>query len=48
MRTRAAGRARSQEAGDKGYDTAAFVASCRALNVAQKGRRLGLDLRTTN
>ena len=42
-------------AGDKGYDTAAFVASCRALNVtphvAQNERRPGgsaLDLRTTN
>src|SRR6267378_6777495 len=42
-------------AGDKGYDTAAFVASCRALNVtphvARNGRRSGgsaLDLRTTN
>ena len=32
-------------AGDKGYDTSAFVASCRALNVtphvAQNERRLG-------
>src|ERR1700734_3981777 len=42
-------------AGDKGYDTAAFVASCRALkgtpHVAQNERRPGgsaLDLRTTN
>jgi hypothetical protein len=42
-------------AGDKGYDTAAFVASCRVLNVtphvAQNERRPGgsaLDLRTTN
>src|SRR5713226_4099182 len=42
-------------AGDKGYDTAAFVASCRALNVtphvAQNERRPGgsaLDLRTTS
>jgi transposase len=42
-------------AGDKGYDTAAFVTSCRALNVtphvAQNERRLGgsaLDLRTTS
>jgi IS5 family transposase len=42
-------------AGDKGYDTAAFVASCRALNVtphvAQNERRAGgsaRDLRTTN
>lgn len=42
-------------AGDKGYDTAAFVASCRMLNVtphvAQNERRAGgsaLDLRTTN
>jgi IS5 family transposase len=42
-------------AGDKGYDTSAFVASCRALNVtphvAQNERRPGgsaLDLRTTN
>jgi hypothetical protein len=26
-------------AGDKGYDTAAFVASCRALNVAPTCRR---------
>jgi transposase len=41
-------------AGDKGYDTAAFVASCRALNVtphvAQNERRAGgsaLDPRTT-
>ena len=41
-------------AGDKGYDTAAFVTSCRALNVtphvAQNEWRLGgsaLDLRTT-
>jgi transposase len=42
-------------AGDKGYDTAAFVANCRALkvtpHVAQNERRPGgsaLDLRTTN
>jgi hypothetical protein len=42
-------------AGDKGYDTAAFVTSCRALNVtphvAQNERRPGgsaLDLRTTS
>src|SRR6266403_6252312 len=42
-------------ADDKGYDTAAFVASCRALkvtpHVAQNERRPGgsaLDLRTTN
>ena len=42
-------------AGDKGYDTAAFVASCRALNVtphvAQNERRPGgsaLDQRTTS
>jgi IS5 family transposase len=42
-------------ADDKGYDTAAFVTSCRALNVtphvAQNERRLGgsaLDLRTTS
>ena len=42
-------------AGDKGYDTAAFVASCRALNVtphvAQNERRPGgsaLDVRTTS
>ena len=42
-------------AGDKGYDTAAFVASCRALNVtphvAQNERRpcgSALDLRTTS
>jgi hypothetical protein len=39
-------------AGDKGYDTAAFVASCRALNhVALNERRPGgsaLDLRTTS
>ena len=42
-------------AGDKGYDTAAFVASCRALNVtphvAQNERRPGgsaLDLRTNS
>ena len=42
-------------AGDKGYATAAFVASCRTLNVtpqvAQNERRPGgsaLDLRTTN
>jgi hypothetical protein len=42
-------------AGDKGYDTAAFVASCRTLNitphVAQNERRPGgsaLDLRTTS
>jgi transposase len=42
-------------AGDKGYDTAAFVASCRALNVtphvARNERRSGgsaLDLRTTS
>ena len=46
---------RTTVAGDKGYDTAAFVASCRALNVtphvAQNERRPGgsaLDLRTTN
>ncbi len=42
-------------AGDKGYDTAGFVASCRSLNVtphvAQNERRPGgsaLDHRTTN
>lgn len=42
-------------AGDKGYDNAEFVASCRALNVtphvAQNERRQGgsaLDLRTTS
>jgi transposase len=42
-------------AGDKGYDTAVFISSCRALNVtphvAQNGRRPGgsaLDHRTTS
>jgi len=48
------GRRRVTVAGDKGYDTADFVAGCRALNatphVAQNERRLGgsaLDARTT-
>ena len=48
------GRQRITVAGDKGYDTAEFVAGCRALNVtphvAQNQRRSGgsaLDLRTT-
>jgi IS5 family transposase len=49
------GARRTTVAGDKGYDTAAFVASCRALNVtphvAQNERRPGgsaLDYRTTS
>jgi transposase len=50
-----AGARRITIAGDKGYDSAEFVASCRALNVtphvAQNERRPGgsaLDLRTTS
>ena len=61
MRTRTGDAPRASRAtpdhgsGDKGYDTTAFVTSCRALNVtphvAQNERRLGgsaLDLRTTS